>query len=274
MMPRCNAAPRHFVESDETKSTSALIRLNNQNKTTAMNIKSLRTITARTLSILALSLTLAASPPALADDGNAGNPRILPHHSNIYSLYQARWWQWATSLPADHNPLFGTTDGTAGQSGPVWYLGGVFGTGPAERTLTVPAGKALFFPVLNLAYFLTDPGDTEEFSRFLINTIMDHVVSSFVEIDGRPVANLGRYRTHSQLFDVGPLPADNILGVDEGSIIQTVDDGLYLLLLPLTPGEHTIRFGGHVLVPADVPFVGGFENIQDTTYHITVAPRR
>jgi hypothetical protein len=240
-----------------------------------MKTKSLRTITAKILSVLALSFTLAASPPASAHDGNAGNPRILPHHSHyIYSLYQARWWQWATSLPADHNPLLGTADGTAGQAGPVWYLGGVFGDGPANRTLTIPAGKALFFPVINVGYFLTDPTDTEEFSRFLIKTIMDHVVTSFVEIDGRPVANLGRYRTQSRLFDVGPLPANNILGVDEGSIIQTVDDGIYLLLLPLTPGEHTIRFGGHVSVPANVPFVGGFEFSQDTTYHITVAPRR
>ena len=240
-----------------------------------MKMKSLRHITAKALSLLALAFALTGSSPAIAGEGNAGNPRILPPHScHIYSRYQARWWQWATSLPADGNPLLDTADGTAGQAGPVWYLGGVFGTGPANRTLTVPAGKALFFPVINLAYFLTDPGDTEEGSRALIKTIMDHIVSSFVEIDGRPVANLGRYRTQSRLFDIGPLPANNLLGVDAGLVIPTVDDGLYLLLLPLSPGEHTIRFGGRVLVPADVPVVGGFEFSQDVTYHITVAPRR
>ena len=249
-----------------------------------MKLKSLRHLTAKSLSLLVLAFALAGSPPALAGDDHERGPllrhtrphfHILPPHArNIYSSYQAKWWQWATSLPADHNPLLDTADGTAGQSGPVWYLGGVFGTGPANRTLTVPAGKALFFPVINLAYFLTDPTDTEEGSRELIGTIMDHIVSSFVEIDGRPVAHHDRFRTQSRLFDIGPLPANNILGVDAGLVIPTVDDGLYLLLLPLSPGEHTIRFGGHVLVPADVPVVGGFEFSQDVTYHITVAPRR
>ena len=65
-----------------------------------------------------------------------------------------------------------------------------------------------------------------------------------------------------------------ILGVDEGAVIQTVDDGIYLLLRPLTPGEHTIRFGGRVFVPAGVLGDDPWENIQDVTYHITVEPRR
>ena len=251
-----------------------------------MKMKSLLDITTKSLSLLALSLTLAGSPPAMAGDDHGRGPmlrharphfHILPPRPhplrNLYSAYQAKWWQWATSLPADHNPLLDTADGTAGQAGPVWYLGGVFGTGPANRTLTVPAGKALFFPVINLAYFLTDPTDTEEGSRDLINTIMDHVVSSFVEIDGRPVAHLERFRTESRLFNIGPLPANNILGVDVGAVIPTVDDGIYLLLLPLSPGEHTIRFGGRVFMPEEVL---GFEYefTQDVTYHITVAPRR
>ena len=238
---------------------------------------------ARPLSLLAAVLTLLpiGLTTATADDDRRlqrlharHTPRLLPPIPRIYSAYQAKWWQWAASLPADHNPLLDTADGSAGQSGPVWYLGGSFGTGVADRTLTVPAGKALFFPVINLAYFLTDATDTEEGSRDLINTIMDHIVSSFVEIDGQPVAHLERFRTVSRLFDIGPLPANNILGVDAGRVIPTVDDGIYVLLLPLTPGEHTIHFGGHVLVPADVPVVGGFEFSQDATYHITVAPRR
>lgn len=251
-----------------------------------MNLISLRHIAAKSLTLIALSFAFVGSHPAMAGDDHDRGPvfrhgnrhfHILPPRPhafrNIYSEYQARWWQWASSLPADHNPLFDTADGSAGQAGPVWYLGGVFGTGPADRTLTVPFGKAIFFPVINLAYFLTDPTDTEQGSRDLINTIMDHIVSSFVEIDGRPVQHLERYRTESRLFDIGPLPANNILGVAAGSVIPTVDDGIYLLLLPLSPGEHTIHFGGHVLVPADVPGVGGYEFSQDATYHITVARR-
>lgn len=241
----------------------------------------------RSLSVVSIVVACATSHPALAGDDHHRGPifhhprkhvHILPpqprHSQRIYSEYQARWWQWATSLPADHNPLLDTADGTAGQAGPVWNLGGVFGSGPVERTLTVSAAKALFFPVLNLAYFLTEmPPDTEEGSRDLINTIMDHIVSSFVEIDGRPVAHLERYRTESRLFEIGPLPANNIVGVDAGRVVPTVDDGIYLLLLSLSPGEHTIHFGGRVFVPEDVL---GFEYeiIQDVTYHLTVESKK
>lgn len=247
-----------------------------------MNTKTLPHIAAKSLGLLALpfalalSFTLAGSHPAIAGD-DSGSLRGQAHPpGNLYSAYQAKWWQWATSLPADHNPLLDTADGSAGQAGPVWYLGGVFGSAPAERTLTVPAGKSLFFPVINLAYFLTDATDTVEGSRELINLIMDYIVhdETFVEIDGQSVADLERYRTDSPLFDVGPLPENNLLGVDAGTVIPTVDDGIYLLLSPLTPGEHTIRFGGRVFVPAGVLGEDPWENIQDVTYHITVEPRR
>ncbi|MFN0125453.1 MAG: hypothetical protein ACKV19_02070 [Verrucomicrobiales bacterium] len=129
---------------------------------------------------------------------------------------------------------------------------------------------------LCLAYFLTDATDTVEGSRELINLIMDYVVydETFVEIDGHSVAHLERYRSDSPLFDVGPLPENNILGVDAGTVIPTVDDGIYLLIARLSPGEHTIRFGGRVFVPAGVLGDDPFEFSQDVTYHITVAPRR
>jgi len=59
-------------------------------------------------------------------------------------------------MPIDHHPLYDTADCSAGQSGPVWFLGGTFTTieqspgvvvGIANRTCTVPADKALFFPI-------------------------------------------------------------------------------------------------------------------------------
>ena len=48
------------------------------------------------------------------------------------------------------NPLLDQTGQNAalGQSGEVWFLAGTTG-GSAERTVTVPPGKALFFPIVN-----------------------------------------------------------------------------------------------------------------------------
>ena len=74
-----------------------------------------------------------------------------------YGEWSARWWQWSYSLPTTHHPLFDTAGCEAGQTGKVWFLGGTFTliqqgnevVGVAERTCDVPAGKALFFPLLN-----------------------------------------------------------------------------------------------------------------------------
>ncbi len=65
-------------------------------------------------------------------------------------VLSGHWWQWALSIPAAINPITDATGEFAavGQSGPVWYLAGNFG-GTTVRTVTVPADKALFFPILN-----------------------------------------------------------------------------------------------------------------------------
>src|ERR1019366_6616182 len=67
----------------------------------------------------------------------------------------AEWWQWAISIPVSHNPNFDNGDCSIGQSGPVWFLGtricqaGVPGCDwTATRSCSVPARKALFFPIM------------------------------------------------------------------------------------------------------------------------------
>src|SRR5207253_9640148 len=95
-------------------------------------------------------------------EGAQGNAGVAPANSRAlglsYGAWSARWWQWAYSLPVDHHPLFDTAHCSAGQSGKVWFLGASFAptaTGSAQvvaiatRHCTIPAGTALFFPILN-----------------------------------------------------------------------------------------------------------------------------
>ena len=42
---------------------------------------------------------------------------------------------------------------------------------------------------------------------------MDNTSGMFAVIDGVPVNNLDAYRVESPLFEFGPLPEDNLLGV-------------------------------------------------------------
>jgi hypothetical protein len=58
-------------------------------------------------------------------------------------------------------------------------------------------------------------------------------------------------------------PDDNFFGLPAGTYAPAVTDGVYLLLAPLTPGAHTITFGGAGYAFGSIS--------QDITYHLTVS---
>src|SRR5712691_4181128 len=112
-----------------------------------------RIVNAQTALLAAGMIALFTTLPAHAGAGGQQNPGVLPPDSSpfgaSYSQWSERWWQWVFSLPVGHHPLFDTADVSAGQSGQVWFLGGNFTGKPETRNVTIPAGIALFFPVLN-----------------------------------------------------------------------------------------------------------------------------
>jgi hypothetical protein len=212
---------------------------------------------------------------AVSSDAHAqrGNPGVLPpnaHYRGLsYGEWAAMWWKTVLSLPVvdgDHPLISGGA--FPGPKGMV-FLAGVFaGDEPAVIELTIPAGTPLFFPVINAecSVFEPDPfhGDDEDELRDCANHHIDNTSGSFAVIDGRPVRNLNAYRFESPLFVWGPLPEDNILGAPEGTSSPAVDAGIYLLLAPLSVGQHVIEFGG------TFDELGGSIN---TKYLITVVPR-
>ena len=173
------------------------------------------------------------------------------------------------SLPVDQNPFFdenGCANGAKGQLGPVWFLTGVINvSGTAVRDCTVPAGKALFFPIINVECSTLEAppfhGDNEAELRACAKGF--HFGNVFAEIDGVAVQNLNRYLVDSPLFTF-TVPPNNVLGVAAGTG-QSVSNGYYLMLAPLPVGEHVIHFGGTFT---------DFDFSLDITYNLTVAPRR
>lgn len=85
------------------------------------------------------------------------------------------------------------------------------------------------------------------------------------EIDGIPVRNLPAYRPVSSSWYTLTVVDNNVLGYPAGPYHPCVDTGYYLMIAPLTPGQHTLHFTG---AQAD----GSFS--LDATYHITVTPGR
>jgi hypothetical protein len=218
-------------------------------------------------------MALLLVSPAAAKN-STGNTVILPPESNpyghSYGEWAAKWWQWSLGTQASINPLTDTTGKfcSQSQSGDVWFLAGTFG-GPVTRTCTVRKDKALFFPLLNSAYFawLSDPPETrtEEFVR--AQTACSVPTDLVVTIDDVEVSNPVQYHEESPLFDV-QLPKKNVMGLTEDIAPQlllspSADHGYYLFLAPLAPGKHTISWSGSWSC-----VYGDFS--QDVTYNLTV----
>lgn len=243
----------------------------------------------RGLSALLVAALVAVTP---ADAGNDNaNALVVAHNADpyghSYADWSALWYQWSYSMPVDQHPLFDApgTDGTEGQVGDVCFLGGTFLStevepgvyvGTADRTVTLPEGTALFFPIVNAAAAqLENDGNTEDALRDKANFLADLIVknSLYLEIDGKRVTGLPKYRAESPLFNVGPLPENNISAsfgydVPEGSIGAMVSDGYYVMIEPLPIGTHTIKFGG-VVDASDVEGLG-FVFQLDITYTIHI----
>ena len=220
----------------------------------------------------ALALLLAVMT-GLAEAG----PKPLPPNSNAYgegyAELTADWLEWLFAIPNATSPLYDTdgSDAAVGQSGKVWFLVGNDSGGDTERTVTVPAGKALFFPIVNYFWVnLPEWGDTpwsptqEAWVRDFLADTVDTAQDLVLEIDGQPVPNVSRLRV-SGAVGACTLPvaaADNIFGLDLNSgPHECVADGYWALLPPMSAGHHTIRFAGGFAS-------SGFS--LDVTYNITV----
>ncbi len=226
--------------------------------------------------ILAASLSLTLVSPAFAGDKGNQNPGVLPPNSNPYGQaygdWGDRWWQWASSFPLSGvNPVTDTTGQYAalGQSGPVWLLAGDYG-GEVHRTVTVPTGKGLFFPIFDTLWVnLPDYGDNpwspqqETFARGVLADQLKGVTDLGVEIDGRAVQSIAAYRSptpEGHAFMV-TMPDDNSFGIPAGTYGPSVSDGYFLMLAPLSAGEHSLH------ITAAQPAINWS---LDVTYDLTV----
>lgn len=178
-----------------------------------------------------------------------------------YQTLAAKWWAWALGPDDDFGPILDTTGAlcTAGQHGKTWFLAGsFFDVGPITRTCSVPRGTTLFFPVLN--QFCAELPATfkmqlHELRACAAKGLADSGVSAdelTAQVDGRDVPMV---RAQSALF---PLHLDepNFFGAPAGTYLEAAD-GYWVLLDPLSPGAHTIRFMAGDKI--------------DVTYQITVA---
>jgi hypothetical protein len=175
-----------------------------------------------TAALLICAAVITPPSPALAGKGNRDNPGVIPPQASpnghTYGEWGAMWWEWALGLPPDQNPVVDPTGDLAsvGQQGSVWFLAGTFG-GPGDRTVTVPQGKMLFFPIVNWVAWEPDDEETArlivehlgldpdvlteaEVLRILAAWLTDRSTPLSCTVDGVPVARLEDYRAASPDF--------------------------------------------------------------------------
>jgi hypothetical protein len=223
-----------------------------------------------------------ATAPAQCGAGSQSYGHVYPPASSpdglSYAQWGAAWWSWVLSIPFATNPMLDPTGAnqSIGQSGPVWFLAGTTG-GPLTRSVTIPSGRKIFFPLVNfiIDYPCPDPGfqpapgqTLEQFLQAQGQYYMSNVTVLECQVDGLPVPNLANYRAQSGLFTFTGHPSltatfDPCI---TGSPQPGVSDGFWVMLYPLSAGAHTLYFRGRI----DIPSIN-FSFETATTYNITVS---
>lgn len=250
------------------------------------------------------AVALAVAIPCTRTSIAGNDPRVVPPTASFlgktYGEWSAAWWQWVFSFPSDHDPLTGTADCGAAQSGKVWFLGTLGGavvptvtlteaTASYTRQCTVPRKTWLFVPVINgeqsaiescwwgsgtsPAVGACDP--TVASLQADAKGFQDLYENMSVEIDGAPIAQIdpktgAPFRIQAPQFAVGPLPPNNRLKASfdiprtTGASTVAAADGVYVMLKPLPRGPHTIHVRGGFVAMSMFAFM------FDYTYQLTV----
>jgi len=126
----------------------------------------------------------------------------------------------------------------------------------------VPAGVALFFPIVN-AFDADSPvlPTVDDMRKALADKINGNTTLA-ASIDGEAISGLSltsKFRTASPEFSID-FPAENVYHDPSaaGHYVHAVADGVYVLVAPLSTGAHTLHWSSGPGFP------------QDITYHLTV----
>lgn len=211
-----------------------------------------------------------------ADDRTNGNSKVFPPtahpYGKSYEEWTVDWMQEFMTFNCDENPWLNPANGVLFyENGPVYFVAGLSTPG-ASANITVPHGKAILFPLVNLINdypcpdpsFEPAPGQT--LAAFLTEgaiNFLPPVTNMAVTVDGDAVSNLANYQFITDMFTFTGDPS--LSGCFDGCITGSpqygVTNGYYVMLKPLSKGTHTVHY--HMEVVA-------WGAVQDGTFNITI----
>ncbi len=183
--------------------------------------------------------------------------------------WEARWWQWAISIPMDVNPNFDPTGDTCGigQFGPVFLLPAIFSESPEATAFrcVVPEGAGIYVGVGGVGCSSVEPppyfGANEDELAACATGEANALISSEITVNGVAVDDPMQYRHVSPLYTLNFGPG-NFYEL-EPVIGLAVTDALGFVIAPPAPGDYEIVITNQ-WEGMDEPYV--------TTYTIVVTP--
>jgi len=163
-----------------------------------------------------------------------------------------QWLQWALSTDGASNPMLDTTGAYAhvNNLGPVFFVAGNYSPGGSSaRTFTVPAGKPIFFPIIN-AFDIEVPGAGCDLQcAFAWIPYVGGATGLYARLDSQDLLTFPSYRQTSTAFFTVDVSASLSAALGFGGppyvgLLDAIVDGYWVAVEGLTPGQHTLEFGG------------------------------
>lgn len=208
--------------------------------------------------LVAIAVAFIPAWASSADD----NSFLVPSGQSVAGMTQVEWsrvwWQWARSFDESESPVADRSGERCHfkQGGPVWFLAGTYGSRRTIRTCTVPAGKHLFFPLINYVVYPRDPLHPPTCRAVTADAkrMTEGISSLILDINGNPIPGLEQRRFATTTCFNLAAQADQ-----PGEVFPSAANGYYVMLKPLRPGRYEINFGG--VLP---------DMAQAVTYRLTV----
>lgn len=227
--------------------------------------------------LFALVLSLVAVVP---------RAEAAPQIQTVTEATTAQWWNWMAStdppgLPST-DPTGAVYNTHGAQPGNQFFVAGAFS--PQTRTYNVPHGYHLIFPIVNIIGVINGihngcmggntNGPDVASTKACLDKFIPTVKDLFLTVDGTTLlddADRDPYRVETQPFALH-LPIDDttvLFGAVAGDY-EALSDGWWVDLSGLTPGPHTLHFGGTGALCVDVDCTSLFTFTIDTNDAITV----
>jgi len=142
-------------------------------------------------------------------------------------------------VPADQNTVFHPENCQLNQAGKVFYLPTSISIG-VHFDCTARAGTYILVFVGGTIGWLDAVDNTEAKLRRTLEDALAHLATVRASVDGHRLVDLRRYFVESPHLFTVDLPEGALFGLPPGPL-GFLGGGVFLMLRPLSVGEHTIR---------------------------------